>query len=178
MSDTHLQAVSTALRQVVENAQGPLPPAFVLEFLINQWRRYLFVVHRDQGESSAGWTHAVTTAENLIWSVAPKTDQAERDKLVNYLDTLLADLKEGMTAAKIEPSDQAAFLAQLSECHLSAMHPERKQAGAVKQGSATPGGAAQQTEGLDSTISLDVRDPKYDQLLDLLRTGNVDQIDL
>jgi hypothetical protein len=172
MSDTHVQAATAAIRNLVEGTHGPLPPAAVLEFLVHHWRRYLFLVHRNHGGHGTAWTDAVRVGELLLWSVIPKTTADDRSRLTAALDTLLADLKHGMTAIHMTEAEQETFLGGLADLHLDAMH-------VAHQASGTTGQAAgPNATDLDNTISLDVRDPKYAQLIDLLKSGNVEQIDV
>jgi len=52
LGSRHARAATAAIRQLIEAARGPLPPVFVLQFLLYDWRQSLAVVHREYGEAS------------------------------------------------------------------------------------------------------------------------------
>ena len=150
-----IKAASTAIRRCIADADGPLPPHFLVEFLLSQWRRYLAMVHHHQGEASVEWSHAVDATRRLLFSVLPITSIEQRTKLGKSLPQLVADLKKGAQVGHIEPATRDLFLKQLSEYHI------------VKLDSKRPLDSAHSND-LSDTISMDTRDPRYRALLDKL----------
>lgn len=150
-----IQAVGAVIRKAIADADGPLPPHFLVEFLLSQWRRYLVLMHHHEGPQSPEWRAAVDTTGRLLLSVLPVTSVAQRSALAKSLPQLIADLKRGATLGKIEPLAMELFLRQLSELHLAKLDPRR------------PLDKANASD-LSDTISMDVQDPRYRALLDRL----------
>jgi len=150
-----IQAASAAIRKAIADADGPLPPHFLVEFLLSQWRRYLVLTHHHQGPQSVEWQEAVDTTGRLLLSVLPVTSQAQRTALSKSLPKLVNDLKRGARLGVVEPLAMDLFLKQLGELHLAKLDPKRP--------FDTP-----YTSDLSDTIAMDVQDPRYRALLDRL----------
>ena len=177
ISAEHIRAAAGEVRRAIEEMQGPMPPVFVVEFLLKEWRRYLALVHQESGEGSEAWGNAVAAMGRLLWSVTPKANATERASLSEGLAELVATLKTGMKEVNTQQDVRDAFLASLSEAHLAILHtaevPARPQS-EIASAAERPDGAVHG----DDTITMDVRDPRYRELLDLLSTDNVEQIDI
>ena len=97
-----------------------LPPA-VSAMLIGPWTRVLERVYLREGGRNSGFAAALETADNLIWSVAPKADAGERKRLVALLPALLKQLQEGMRIAAVDANDCDRFFSALVDCHAAAV---------------------------------------------------------
>jgi len=174
-----VQAASEVIKNAIEASQGPLPPAFLVQFLLNHWRRYLALTHRDHGESNEEWVRAVRATEQLLWSVAPKATEEDRAALTKSLDSLVASLKQAMIVAGCHPQAQSDFLRQLSEWHVKLIIGRKvaTQASQPDDGSA-PGKSNTKKFDLDETVRLDVRDPRYRELMDMLNNASLEKIDI
>jgi Protein of unknown function (DUF1631) len=148
-------AASAAIRKAIADADGPLPPHFLVEYLMSQWRRYLVLVHHEHGADSAEWRAAVDTTRRLLLSVLPVTSVEQRQALGKSLPSLIADLKKGATIGLIDPTARDIFLKQLGDFHFTKLDPKR------------PLDPVHPND-LSDTISMDVRDPRYRALLDKL----------
>ena len=164
ISAEHIEAASIAVRKAIEEVQGPFPPAFVVEFLLKEWRRYLALVHQQDGDQCEAWRQAIATMDKLLWSVAPKATAEDRTSVADALPDLVHLLKAGMEAINTDTVKREAFLSALGDMHLGMLHPSKSRPGAV--------------EDLSDTISMNVRDPRYRELLDLMSSDNVEQIDI
>lgn len=168
MSAEHLEAATALIRQQIENAQGPLPPAFLVEFLLKEWRRYLAAVHHDFGAESLEWNKAVAATERLLWSVAPKSDTEERSRLLAAIEPVVAAVKLGMDVAGTEAASRQSFLRTLADIHLARINPS-KDSSAADKGKESLG---------DDTVSIDMRDPRYAKLLDMLNEADIEYYDM
>ncbi|MGE0387477.1 MAG: DUF1631 family protein [Gammaproteobacteria bacterium] len=165
-----VKAASDAVRSAIESTNGPLPPPFVVEFLLRHWRRYLALTHSERGPDSEEWHAACHTTERLLWSVAPKSSADERVELIRAIKALLAELRHGMQAENCPAAEQSVFLQRLSDWHLGLVN---------LPGAAHPGaGAKPQERDLSDTFRLDLNDPRYRQIMDMLDNANVEQIDM
>lgn len=150
-----VQAAGAAIRKAIADGDGPLPPKFLVEFLLQEWRRYLALTHHRHGPESDEWAAAVDCTRRLILSVLPVRSASQRSKLMQSLPRLVTDLKAGCAVAATPGSVRDAFLAQLREIHLALIEPP-------KNGKQAP------EPDLSDTITMDVRDPRYRMLLDKL----------
>lgn len=150
-----IKAAGAAIRKAIADADGPLPPHFLVEFLLSQWRRYLVLMHHHKGVQSQEWRDAVDTTNRLLLSVLPITTQAERSELAKSLPRLVLDLKRGATLGQLDGLALELFLKQLGELHLAKLDPKR------------PLDKTHFTD-LSDTIAMDVQDPRYRALLDRL----------
>ncbi|MEQ1517533.1 MAG: DUF1631 domain-containing protein [Usitatibacteraceae bacterium] len=97
-----------------------LPPP-VLAILSGPWTRVLERVYLREGGRKDGFAAALETADNLIWSVTPKSDADQRKRLVSLLPSLLKQLQEGMQIAAVEKNDCDRFFSALVDCHAAAV---------------------------------------------------------
>jgi hypothetical protein len=171
MTPADIQAASQVVRRGIEQIEGPLPPAFVVEFLLRHWRAYLARTHAKYGGGgeSPEWARALAATDRLLWSIAPKPTPEDRAKLLRTLKELLPQLKHGMAVALMSEQAQSAFLHELSDFHSALVNPK-----------ATPTAEAKAAAEQDpaSTLRMDVHDPRYRAIMDLLRSDNVEQIDM
>ncbi len=150
------QAASTAIRRTIADGEGSLPPRFVVEFLLQEWRRYLALTHHQAGPGSPEWKEALAVTRQLLTSLQPSPGAAARAKLTQSLPRLVADLKTGMALAATAPETRDAFLRELRDLHLRLLDPN------------APPVEALFPDHLSDTITMDTRDPRLRALLDRL----------
>lgn len=92
-------------------------PREVLEFLVQQWIKFLMVVHVKEGEDSDEWKHALETMDRLLWSLEPKNTVDERRELVKKVPDLLKRLTEGLKGAGVEDDIRKQFFSDLRKLH-------------------------------------------------------------
>ena len=97
-----------------------LPPP-VCAMLAGPWTRVLERVYLREGGRNSEFAAALETADNLVWSVTPKTDADQRKKLVSLLPALLKQLQAGMRIAAVEKNDGDRFFSALVDCHAAAV---------------------------------------------------------
>ena len=97
-----------------------LPPP-VSAMLIGPWTRVLERVYLREGGRNSDFAAALETADNLVWSVTPKTDADQRKRLVSLLPALLKQLQAGMRIAAVEKNDGDRFFSALVDCHAAAV---------------------------------------------------------
>ena len=102
--------------------QNPAPN-FLATFLREKWRDTLAQRYVRDGENSEGWTSALATLDDLIWSVQPKRVTEDRQRLVAMLRNLLKRLHGGLVNVEWEPGGREQFMANLVEAHAAAVKP-------------------------------------------------------
>ncbi|WP_018232074.1 DUF1631 domain-containing protein [Thioalkalivibrio thiocyanodenitrificans] len=103
-----------AIGRVVEDHLLPQP---VLRLLRTTWQDLLVLIYLKEGQHGKLWKKALNVASLLVWSLLPKSTQAERDQLTNLLPSLLRALQEGMTRMSCSEDEQQAILAVLAAEH-------------------------------------------------------------
>jgi hypothetical protein len=100
----------------IRAAQVPRP---VLAFLVQQWVKFLLIVHAKAGDPNT-WRNALATMDLLIWSVQAKHTSEERRKLASEVPVLLKRLAAGLRTAGVEDAIRALF-ADLMKIHMKAL---------------------------------------------------------
>ena len=98
-------------------------PTFLATFLRQSWLGALTHVYVSAGEESEAWTSAVTTLEDLVWSVQPKRSTEDRKHLVALLPSLLKRLNGGMLSQTWTGDERERFMSNLVEAHAAAVKP-------------------------------------------------------
>ncbi|MFZ5483629.1 MAG: DUF1631 domain-containing protein [Pseudomonadota bacterium] len=108
-------------------------PAPIRTFLQEYWVEFLASLHLRAGSESEPWRSAVSTMNDLIWSVAPKIDADARKRLVAMLPGLLKRLDEGVRCIGLGNEARDTFFSSLVRCHAEAVR-----AGLLDEGDVTP----------------------------------------
>jgi len=98
-------------------------PNFLGSFLREKWIGTLTHMHLQGGEEGEAWGAALSTLDDLVWSVQPKRASDERKKLVALLPNLLKRLHGGLHGVTWQPGEREQFMANLVEAHAAAVKP-------------------------------------------------------
>jgi len=98
-------------------------PQFLASFLREHWQATLEHVYLKDGDDSEAWTSAVTTLEDLVWSVQPKRSPEDRKHLVALLPSLLKRLGAGVHNQRWTQEQREKFMTNLVEAHAAAVKP-------------------------------------------------------
>jgi hypothetical protein len=91
----------------------------VLGRLLRQaWFKVLFITAVKQGIDSDSWHGQVAVMDRLIWSMRPKTDPGERQRLLDDMPGLLQELRDGLNSIMYNPAAMTEFFHELQEAHL------------------------------------------------------------
>ena len=78
----------------------------VNEFLHNTWSSVLVRIHLATGPESTHWKHLARIGATLVWTMKPKHSEAERNKILKMIPSMLRALSRGMDLVKIENAIQ------------------------------------------------------------------------
>jgi len=119
------QQISTAVAKAeIERRIEAYPvPNFLASFLRQNWEGTLSHVYQNDGEESESWGSAITTLEDLVWSIQPKKSPEDRRHLVALLPSLLKRLSAGMHSQGWPSAERETFMANLVEAHAAAVKP-------------------------------------------------------
>ena len=116
-------AQSVAQAEVEQRLRQNPAPNFLASFLREKWQGTLAQRYLRDGENSEGWTSALSTLDDLIWSVQPKRVTEERQRLVSMLRNLLKRLHGGLINVEWEAGGREQFMSNLVEAHAAAVKP-------------------------------------------------------
>jgi len=102
------------------SADAPLA-AFLLPFLTNPWRQVMARAWMDESTRDKGFAQTLTTMEQLIWSVQPKTTPEDRRQLVAILPEMVRQLNLGLDTIEWNGKPRADFTRRLITTHTLAI---------------------------------------------------------
>ena len=94
---------------------------FVQHFLFDYWRQLLIITHVEAGKHSEAWQRQLSTVDDLVWSVQPKTTSEDRKELSTRLPKMLKIVKAGMVTLEMPPPECSRFLSMLASVHVVAI---------------------------------------------------------
>ena len=101
-------------------AQPDMPPA-VVNILREGWHDVMLLANLREGEESAAWKHAYAAVEELVWSVQPKVEPAERQRLLKAIPDLLKKLRDGLNNISFDHHRASQLFKDLQACHIAAL---------------------------------------------------------
>jgi hypothetical protein len=155
------------LKQAIQEAGGPLPPEFILRFLLNEWRQYLYRIHRRYG-SGEEWKVATLTTELFLWGTSPKRNAEERRSMAEQVPDMVSLVHEVMDIAGTDDKARNDFLNALSEWHLRII----SRAHELEVEMPKP------KERDDVTIPVRMDDVRFRELMDVLDSTSIEHVEM
>jgi hypothetical protein len=113
----------TAHDEVARRLELHALPKLVRDFLSNYWEPLLAMIYTRAGQDSETWIKAITTMDDLVWSVTPKVTSQDRKKLLVILPKLLKWLDQGLQFLNTPQAQREPFFAALVKYHTEAVRP-------------------------------------------------------
>ncbi|MEM1090234.1 MAG: DUF1631 domain-containing protein [Pseudomonadota bacterium] len=113
------QARRTAARVIEEHLADQELPRIVEEILNKPWANVMVLTCLRHGEDSSQFAEAVGFVEQMVWSVAPKSDAAEVAKLQKVLPGLSAQLRAGLEMVAYHEDDVKDVFKNLKKLYQS-----------------------------------------------------------
>ena len=143
------------LRRMLEPVPVPEP---VREFLFRVWSEVLAMAAVRRGPQAADTLRYKQAAADLLWVVSPKSERAERTRVVQQLPSLLHTLREGMEGLALGTADQDAHIKSINDAVVQAF---------VSRGEGlSPERLAELSRSLAGLEDVVTDDPQGDVLLD------------
>jgi Protein of unknown function (DUF1631) len=114
-------AQMVAREEIERRLKEHAAPNFLATFLREKWRDTLAQLWLSEGDESEAWTSALSTLDDLVWSVQPKRATDDRKKLVAMLRNLLRRLHGGLHNVAWEPGEREQFMSNLVAAHAAAV---------------------------------------------------------
>jgi hypothetical protein len=118
-----LEARRQAAREIMLRIEDRPMPDMIRNLLSRPWANYLVLVLLRQGDSSDEWRHALRFADELIWSVQPKQNAAERERLTAVLPQLEKTLRHGLATVAFDETDVRRLMQQLNVFYQALLQP-------------------------------------------------------
>ena len=118
-----LDARRRAAREIMLRIESRAMPEMIRNLLSRPWANYLVLVLLRQGDESDEWRHALRFADELVWSVQPKQNGAERERLTAVLPQLEKTLRHGLATVAFDETDVRRLMQQLNVLYQSLLQP-------------------------------------------------------
>ena len=96
-------------------------PQVVKDLLKDGWKDALTLAFLRQGEDSEKWLRLVGLVDKLLWSVQPKVEVADRQRLLKSIPELLKALRSELVEISYDQHKLGVMLKQLQACHIKAL---------------------------------------------------------
>jgi hypothetical protein len=168
------QARAQVEQALNQRLRGKALPAVVVRLLREAWSQVLLLVCLKHGVDSAPWQAALTTMDDLVWSVEPHDEPEARLRLLEIVPGILKSLREGMASAAFDPFSTSEFFNQLEVLHVQAFQRFKRQMAEAERASQLAEQAAAQAAALAAGEAA----PLFDKpLLDLEMEPEPDTVD-
>ncbi len=169
-ADAARQTVQAALNEKV--ADHKLPP-LVLHLLQEAWSNVLFLACLKEGVDGDSWTNALTTVDDLLWSVRDHAEEADRSKLLALLPDLLKRLRNGLSQISYDSFKMNELFSELEQIHLKKLRAAGKPAANDSEPEVAPP-AADLSVDTRQAVQHDEQDLQQDAVDELL--GSIDAV--
>ncbi len=96
-------------------------PLVARTLLEEGWKDVLLLTYLRQGADSPEWESHLKTADNLLWSVEPMHEYAQRQKLLRVIPDLLKSLREALNGISYDQHKMARMFKELQACHIACL---------------------------------------------------------
>ena len=99
-------------------------PDVVMELIWDGWKDVLLLTGLREGVGSDEWQNALLLMDKLIWSIMPKVEADDRQKLLKDIPDLLKGLREGLNSISFDQHRTTYIFREIQNCHVSALRGE------------------------------------------------------
>lgn len=135
-SDADRAEVRALLRDRLAGLDVPFE---VRSFTETLWADHLTAIRSTEGTQGEAWQTAMTTLDDLLWSIAAKERSAQKARLTRLIPSLLRRLRAGVDATGAAGERVGAFFDALYRLHIDVLRPSTP-----PPASPPPGGEAPQ----------------------------------
>ncbi len=111
----------TVAGEIERRIADPDLPLSMRNFLSTAWKDVLLRIHGRDGAEGAAWEMATQTADDLVWSVSPKTAAKNKSRLVSMIPKLLNRLQDGLTLISFPRDERTRLFQELEMLHLRSL---------------------------------------------------------
>ncbi len=96
-------------------------PDVMLELVKGPWKRVMLNTYLNNGQNSDTWKNQVRFVDVLEWSIQPKHESLDRQKLANIIGQLVMTLRNGLQVIQVSEQEIAAILGKMEPFHLASI---------------------------------------------------------
>jgi len=96
-------------------------PDVIIELINGPWKRVMLNTYLNNGQNSDTWKNQVRFIDVLEWSVQPKHESIDRQKLANIIGQLVMTLRNGLQVIQVSNDDIQKILLQLEPFHVASV---------------------------------------------------------
>jgi len=108
------QARRIAAAEIRRRIEGRQLPAMIQSVLTRPWANYLVLTLLRQGDDSKEWKQALRFADEFVWSVEDKQNEADKSRLRSLLPVIEKHLRHGLTTVAYHENDIKQLLQGLN----------------------------------------------------------------
>jgi len=108
--------------EIEKRLDGREVPQIIATLLHEGWRDVLILINLRQGLESEAWKESLALMDKLLWSIEPKSENAERQKLLKQIPSILKVLRAGLNSISYDQCKMAKLFHELQECHFAVLH--------------------------------------------------------
>ncbi|MCG8429253.1 MAG: DUF1631 domain-containing protein [Chromatiales bacterium] len=143
-------------------------PALVRSFLNEGWKDVLLLIALKQGVDSPEWQSTLALADDLIWSVQPKSGHEERQKLLKLIPLLLKGIRRGLNDISYNQHQMTGLFKELQSYHVRCLRGLDPEPGAEEQPETQ---VEAEEEAVVSKVTVPEMVDKYDELAGGIEIG-------
>ena len=96
-------------------------PFEIRSFVETTWADYMAQIRQAQGGDSDGWTAAVASLDDLLWSIVAKERAGQKARLTRMIPGLIRGLRAGIAAQKVPDERAQKFMEAIYNLHIAAI---------------------------------------------------------
>jgi len=96
-------------------------PEVILELINGPWKRVMLNTYLNNGQNSDTWKNQVRFIDVLEWSIQPKHESVDRQKLANIIGQLVMTLRNGLQVIQVSEDETQQIMSQLEPFHLASI---------------------------------------------------------
>ena len=96
-------------------------PDVIIELINGPWKRVMLNTYLNNGQNSDTWKNQVRFIDVLEWSVQPKHESIDRQKLANIIGQLVMTLRNGLQVIQVSDDEIQKILLQLEPFHVASV---------------------------------------------------------
>jgi len=108
-------------------------PPIITTLLLEAWKDLLLLINLRQGQRSKAWKKSLVLMDKLLWSITPKRNLNEQQKLLKQMPSIHRQLKEGMLCISFDQCRMEQLLEELRTCQMESLIPASETHGEVDQ---------------------------------------------
>ena len=112
------ETVRTEIETRIQNSKVP---ASISDMVRDAWSKYLFICHLKSGDEGDSFIDGLQTIDNLIWSLSPKDNEADKTRLLSLIPKIQRELREGLNNILFNPFEITKIFQNLEKLHIDTL---------------------------------------------------------